>query len=51
MQGRHAMNFESNNKDESSGKKCQLKIFQCESLGGVCIRATYAFVTVLELFY
>lgn len=50
MQGRHAMNVESNNRDESSDKKCHLKIFQHGSLGEVCIRAVYAFTTVIELF-
>lgn len=44
------MNFESNKEDKSSGKKRQLKIFQHGSLSRVCIRAAYAFVTVLKLF-
>lgn len=37
------MNFESTNRDESSGKKHQPQIVQCEHLDGVCIRGAYAF--------
>lgn len=36
MQRKHAMNFELTNRDETRGKKLQIKVFQQRSSGGVC---------------
>lgn len=37
MWGKHAMNFELTNRDETRAKKRQLKVFQQRSTGRVCI--------------